>query len=206
MARRPQAAKRVRRDSSSQLPVRMRIRRPTRRAAARAAPRAPALSPRPAPPRRPLRYHTAWVLWIPFGMVAILVRFWLLGFYFCFLRYVLPKDCRSLWWWITWGVTCFYQVWGRVGTRGDAWRAPHGRARVRAPRPGRPTFPGAAPRAQTPCAGRAPCPRAPSHAALLRQRSRNDHRRRGTWLTTATATSMTPKTLCSRRRTRCADV
>jgi hypothetical protein len=49
-------------------------------------------------------------LYIPFGVAAILARFWLLGLYFAVLRHVLPKECSSLWWWITWGVTCFYKV------------------------------------------------------------------------------------------------
>ena len=44
------------------------------------------------------------------GLVAVAVRFALLVFYFVVLRHVLPADCRSLWFWTTWGCTCFYKV------------------------------------------------------------------------------------------------
>lgn len=61
---------------------------------------------RPAP-----RYHTLWLLYIPFGLLAVAVRFALLATYFLVLRpFVLPASASSLWWWCTWGCTCFYKV------------------------------------------------------------------------------------------------
>ena len=47
---------------------------------------------------------------MPFGAVAVAVRFFLLGFYFVGGPFILPKDSDSLWFWTTWGTTCFYKV------------------------------------------------------------------------------------------------
>ncbi|GBF89312.1 phospholipid phosphatase [Raphidocelis subcapitata] len=55
-------------------------------------------------------YHTLWLLYVPIGLVAVAVRFLLLLAYFVVGPYIFPENARSLWFWTTWGCTCFYQT------------------------------------------------------------------------------------------------
>jgi hypothetical protein len=47
---------------------------------------------------------------VPIGLVFAAVRFFLLAAYFVIAPTLFPEDCRSLWFWTTWGTTCFYKV------------------------------------------------------------------------------------------------
>jgi hypothetical protein len=62
----------------------------------------------------------------------VAVRFALLLAYFVILRHVLPKAARSLWFWCTWGCSCFYQVGPQGRADGAAAPSQHWRGGRRA--------------------------------------------------------------------------
>lgn len=64
-------------------------------------------------------------MYIPFGLVIMAFRFFMLLCYFAIGQFILPKCISSLWFWTTWGVSCFYKVregGGRGGSGGRARR------------------------------------------------------------------------------------